>query len=734
MFFADNVTKTYAFLKLIEKVCENIEQIVQNLGCFEKMYVLQAKLIYLLKAHVYLHWAIEKQNKEQESSLLSPWKESPWYRYPFGEFVEAVDRLIYGKVAKVECCGSADPERIKKTVQDWQTLINLRQLCPLSTTKFYIVGDGTPALEFMRELNNQVILEYVKNDMNSNWETFKGSTRYLYTHHLFNELWRGTILPETIPIRSADRIWEPKNLPLVQTQAFQISKKRVMWTGLDLFNFNANRVENMMHWHRIRRDEEAFIDTENRSLNFDGETAYCQLNGVHIDPGSKEISLLLTREDKDDNSPPIFGWTDIAEVFLLGICGGRLSFECKNVASELDPNETLNLPYFPFFEVEFEGFNVNGEMSKELLCGTNYLMTMYHADLLLKILTTGQEVSATYPFLYKDTKNGLLANLPERLVKILTPVGQRKKAEKLKRMENMMSIHRFWLQAEKGELETEKHGSGEVTFRFGDVQLELCVMRMNYNQDGVLVDMKHLLDQDGPQVSFVKDFNKNIDYIMEFFPQFRRLKELAKITLAFQLLHQNKELLEKGGINYDKLLRNFFLPSWRPYSDCVRGETSRCCSWVPAVFQNMTVTNEQKLDYIHRVKRGSAQGKEKGMIDGGKKPMLGFEGNKASMFNEPSSSSARKSGTAKGVQEDTTDYDLNIRPLIYGGVRIAISSKSVTKIPPRIYDERVNLVCGTYLYGDKTRNKRLDVESRTSSYGKTGYKAAGKKNMCITKR
>ncbi len=122
----------------------------------------------------------------------------------------------------------------------------------------------------------------------------------------------------------------------------------------------------------------------------------------------------------------------------------------------------------------------------------------------------------------------------------------------------------------------------------------------------------------------------------------------------------------------------------------------------------------------------------KGMaIDGGKKPMLCWEGAGAgpSTCNERSSSGPTKSTSSKKVEFSAKDFDLVERYGVYGGICFAPTSKIVQKLPPRSYNEKANLSSGTYLFEEKTQ--RFGFDNRFGSYGKTGYRAAGKnKSIC----
>lgn len=698
-----DITVKYAYMRLIEKVCEELEPYttIAVTGAYFSLYGLRTKLSFLLRAHFHLNQAIRIYNMQTSFS------ES------LGKFFA---KLTFNSITGLSCGSN---EKIADLVGDWQNLLNLRLLCPLSTTEIYAVGDGNLALCLGSRINNQVVLEKVDKYIDENWGNVEIAKRFSCDYHLFHELWRQRIEPGLFYEKLLN-FEEDENLLVSQTKAFQITKDRLMQSAAKLYGYDLKEVENMMHWHRIRRTLDGFIDTSNRTLNFDGEKAYTQLNAVKLDLSSKEYSLLLQEEDGTKNRPGLFGWTDIAEIFGNGICGSLLSFEREDLESKMSASERIQLHFFPFFKVEFTGLGADGKMSKERICGTNFLMTLYHADLLAKILTTGQEVGANYPFPFKDTGTGLLQNLPKPLAKILQPIGPRKQADKLLQMEH---IHRFWFHVKEVEQQVDTNSSnGEVTIRFGNVVLELRVMRM-VTKNGKLVDAEHLLDPESPEVKFVKGFNENMEWIMEYFPILRRMKELAKISLCYQLLFATKENFKKIDPNFEKIFDKFSLPTWRPYSQCVQGEKCKCCDWVPAVFHEMTVTDEQKLNYLWR---NMEKANKTNAICGDQTPMLTgtVEGGAREGSSRPASSSCGSSRnshqeTPKKPKVNIKDYDLLEKYKVYGGVCFIPTSKTVSGMPQRYYSERADL---KWKYG-----------VTMSGYGKTGYQATAtsKTSSCI---
>lgn len=216
----------------------------------------------------------------------------------------------------------------------------------------------------------------------------------------------------------------------------------------ELYGYGIEEVEIMMNWKRIRRTAEGFIDTANRTLNFDGEQAYTKFLGIQLNPNSQTCILLMEPAvPGDPQKPALFSSVDLLEIFGNKILAGFVSFDEMILPPGTFPEYLrLLIPFHPFFKVRFAGIGPEGD-SKERICGTNFLMTLYHLDLLAKIFTTGQEVGANFPFPFLETENNLLSTLSRELQEALKAIGPRKKARLLRPLE---CIHRFWFSLKCG--------------------------------------------------------------------------------------------------------------------------------------------------------------------------------------------------------------------------------------------------------------------------------------------
>lgn len=683
-----SIPEKFGYLGLIQECCSNQLRSYVNIYLHDPstgLHVLRAMLSFILRANQHFSEILRKNRKHDG-------------------IVNYID----------EGC-------IKKQADDWQLLLNIRTICPITVTEIFTIAEGRLALPFLQSLCYSTIKEKIRSEMYS-----RNTPKFMYHHMLFNAVWSERLSPEDTeyekPVpdiaslmlkienidekidsneeklrkqkKNADVLKEKEKIEqlqrelaeksLVDRMGFRLSRQNSMIVLAELYGYGVEEVEIMMMWQRIRRTPEGFIDTANRTLNFDGEQAYTKFSGIQMNQSTKEVKLLLQPAvPSNPQSPALFSSIDLLEIFGNKIMGGFVSFDDIIIPPDSKVPDYLSLliPYHPFFKVRYAGFTQEGA-DKATICGTNYLMTLYHLDLLAKIFTTGQEVGANFPFAFLNTENHLLRTLSKELQETLKPIGPRKKVRQLRRLEY---IHRFWFSIDEVEQEVVQATTTPIsTIKFGNVSVVLKTMPMLRNENGDLVDNENEFDVDSPEAKFVQAFNQKIHLIEKEFPIIQRIKELAKISACIAILLNNKENLEKDFASFKNLM-SLKLPLTRPYSKCGQPrQPCTCCDWVPSVFHLMKVTDEQKLEYLFE-KRFSRPYDT--AITAEKLRSIGFH---EQSEQEDSSQLPKGAGTSKRTL-DIGKYDRLEEYRCYGGVIIHPQPKTITGIQSPANISFVNL-------------------------------------------
>ncbi|XP_055347959.1 uncharacterized protein LOC129595073 [Paramacrobiotus metropolitanus] len=292
--------------------------------------------------------------------------------------------------------------------------------------------------------------------------------------------------------------------------------------------WNVAQVEDTLQWDYLLRDDNGFLDSNRRWLDIPGDQIV-SVDGVVVNfkDGTFSPIINLCPYDEDGYYGGVLGWKDFSEVFNLGIDATMFSLEAPDV----------EMPYHAYQEMKFYPARLEG---------SNFLATMFHADYLLKMFTTGFEVSAEAPFSFRTTYEGLLQNLPTHLQRILRPLSDRRRSAGSGR------VHRFWIEAEKIEYSAEEDEEGEtVTYRFHETWMRVKKRLLRYDKNGNAVDDENdqesdteddLQDSDeeatrsvpkkekSAEFLYAQDFTEWYDEIADHFPVFARLREMLKLA------------------------------------------------------------------------------------------------------------------------------------------------------------------------------------------------------------
>jgi hypothetical protein len=407
-----------------------------------------------------------------------------------------------------------------------------RHLCP--TTQLYTIRSSiailTSTFGIMKQITatDQMILDQLyreANDLAKIVPLIMGQMVSIYDL-IYVDLLNREFLNQYLPMRR-DAV-NPAEKP--QYQYYMLEGAWKGWLDEEKFPFEKERtcamnallsargnsmedVEDLMSWPALSRDSEGWLPPETVPLNLADGPQFSHVEGIRFNLETGDIAFMLVASNNPSDS--LFDMSDVAEIMKRGICGAQFT---------LDPPDP-NLPYHPFQNMIY---------APKSLSGTNYLGTMLHADLLLKMLSMGKEISAKKPFALRNADEHLLQRLPEKLRRKFTKLREKHPFRK-------EAIHRFWIEA--GQLfYKESQSDNVVSFTFGDCEMSVKKHLMERDSDGNLVDTKEDDDPDSPESKFANLMTKEYDRIGRYFPELARLRELAKIqamSVFAQSIHQS---------------------------------------------------------------------------------------------------------------------------------------------------------------------------------------------------
>ncbi|XP_065663108.1 uncharacterized protein LOC136085713 [Hydra vulgaris] len=305
-------------------------------------------------------------------------------------------------------------------------------------------------------------------------------------------------------------------------EQFNILRENLMDAVLEGEGWNARKVEALLGWPLINRDDYGFMDRERPWLNIENGSII-SVEGVNINFETGLFEPIFT------NSPPghsgLVSIEDALEIFEKGI--GSSFFTLDQPRVDMQYHCCQEMKYFP------------GNLKD-----TNFLATLLHADYLLKMFTLGNEVSAKKPFAFQSTYDNLLEGLPEHLRKVLMPLHERRNGTP------NGQVHRFWIEPCKILYFTINEDENSKTFIFFDVIMKVKKHSMKYDKNGKLVDDEDDDEDDeneggndydkkkepSPEKQFTNEFTKHYDEISTHFQVFARLKELLKLAAITEIL------------------------------------------------------------------------------------------------------------------------------------------------------------------------------------------------------
>lgn len=155
---------------------------------------------------------------------------------------------------------------------------------------------------------------------------------------------------------------------------------------------------------------------------------------------------------------------------------------------------------------------------------------MFHTDYLLKMFTTDVEVSALPPFPIRPLSDGLMRRLPLDFRRKLTAFHCEPRSSE------HGEAHRFWIEA--GELEyTQTNSGSELQYIFGNLSMVVKTHKLVIDQaTGRHTDSDETQDAESWESRMAKFLTNSFDEIARYFPEFARLRELAKLQAVYRLV------------------------------------------------------------------------------------------------------------------------------------------------------------------------------------------------------
>ena len=324
-------------------------------------------------------------------------------------------------------------------------------------------------------------------------------SRYFYDYYLLEGVWDG---------------W-------IEDQNFELTRQNSMKSLLANRNWTISNVERLLNDRVIPRTSDGWLRTERAPLNLSGRKLYNKVDGISFNYRTGEVKFLFVPHQYP-GPMALFDSDDITDVFTKGL---------TNTIISLDQPDQEFLSH-PFQEMKY---------LPQGLLNTKYLITLLHTDYLLKFMTTGMEINSKWPFPMRLGSEGFMQRLPQRLQELLKPLQMREN------FFNRGRIHRFWIEAGDPIYECSvDEKTTEIIYRLSDVPMHIKQHLMKYDDEGKLVDDEQFDNEPdlSREVQFVKAFTNNYNEIGAYFPEFLRLKELAKLGILLNFTRHRYESLK----------------------------------------------------------------------------------------------------------------------------------------------------------------------------------------------
>ena len=255
-----------------------------------------------------------------------------------------------------------------------------------------------------------------------------------------------------------------------------------------------NSVEEIMNWPIVERNNGWITG----NLNLIGET-FGDVTGFVVNMKYGSLSIFK-------KGTGLCTYSDLYQVLGLGISNSFFTLEQPDTKYHYNPYQKMR--YFP-----------------ECISGTDYLGTLFHADYLLKMLSTGYETNGNFPFNRRPFNTGLAYDL-----KISS--------------HSLGTAHRFWIEFQSVDYKIMEKDK-EITVLFGKIKVQVKKHLLKLDKNGKLVDDDNDSDyfinengvrQETSEARFARLMTENYDSISSRYKIFARLKLLAKLGVISLIL------------------------------------------------------------------------------------------------------------------------------------------------------------------------------------------------------
>lgn len=280
---------------------------------------------------------------------------------------------------------------------------------------------------------------------------------------------------------------------------FEVERQKTMKSVLPKEGNSMEHVEELMDWKLVPLDSEGWYPQTGAKVNLLGQE-YSSVVGIEFNQETGQVRRMVIEADSGEG---IFDTSDVVQVMESGIQEAEFS---------LDPPNYAEMRFHPFQK----------KVSDPRLEGSDRVGTMLRADVILKEITTGVEISGKAPsFALRDADENLLQRLPAKLRSEI-------KAARKKLAGTAERAYRFWIHADKVEYYKEK-SQDKVTYKFVDCKMTIKTHRMDRDlHTGKLQDIGNV-DKNSPESKFAALLTDHYEVLEEHFPEFSRLKELVKM-------------------------------------------------------------------------------------------------------------------------------------------------------------------------------------------------------------
>lgn len=294
--------------------------------------------------------------------------------------------------------------------QSTKDVLKLSKIVPFTTTPLLSVQDNVLSAAAYRSMVQHFIVQ--KSNISTAYATKSECISnalfppHIYSHEKLDAMWKGWGDEDILP-------------------NFESCRRESMQQFMTSKNWTFDHVEDLMCWPMLRRTEGGWLNNEEWNLSFpDSEPVFETFGGFDLNKHTGELVLYLIPSDNDDDG--LFTSSDVEDVLECGITDAHFTLK--------DPDSQFRV--HPFQEFSYH---------PTTLTGTDYLMTMLHADYFLKQITTGVEVNGLAPWFHtRPSSEGFLQRYSPDMQAILRPIMERVRDP----IEPLSEIaHRFWIEA-----------------------------------------------------------------------------------------------------------------------------------------------------------------------------------------------------------------------------------------------------------------------------------------------